>query len=889
MSSAAFDNVTFLFTDIEGSTRLWEQYPQAMPAALARHNDIIATAVQQHGGIVFQVIGDAYWAVFPSANAALYATLEAQQALHAEPWRDTSPLKVRMALHTGAAMPSAGGYVGPTVSKLACLVSAGHGGQALLSQATFTALAGQLPDGVSLRDMGERRLRDLPQPEHLYQLLAPGLPSQFPPLKTLDARRTNLPLARDSFVGREAERVALTALLRRPDLRLLTLTGPGGTGKTRLAQQLADDLLEEYDDGVYFVALAAVTDPQLVQPVIAQTLGVKEAAGDSLTDNLRRYLRERQILLLLDNFEQVVDAAPTVAELLTAAPGLKLLVTSREALRIYGEQEYPVPPLALATGNAPLAQSAAVQLFVQRAQAANPDFALSVANAATLVEICTRLDGLPLAIELAAARCRELTPQLMLARWQEQAGDSPLQMLTAPTPAAAPHQQSLRATFDWSYALLTGDEQALFARLSIFAGSYPPAAVAQVCNPPALPAVDTFASLYSLAEKSLLHLIPSSDETNAAAGGESRFTMLAVIHEYAAEKLQQRDEAEAVQRAHCEYYLARVEQAETEIRGPGQARWLAALEAEHDDLRAALSWAMLRDSELLLRLAGALRPFWLMRSYLSEGRYWLETALTEGSGEAALLRAKAALGAGVLAHEQANYLTASVRFEQALHLYQEQGDQRGIANALTNLGLAADEQGDHARARMMLEQALAIWRELDNQAGIASLLGNLGLVVKEQGDYAAAQVMQEESLALRRELKDDWGMAIARDNLGELAFDQGDYASASRHFANSATLRLKLGHRRGLALSLVRFATLAIALGEMQVAARLFGAEEALRETLGVPVGAGDQAEHAHNMALIRHALSDTDFSAAWAVGRAMTLEQAIEYALQQDRAVATA
>jgi class 3 adenylate cyclase len=341
MADLPHGTVTFLFTDIEGSTRMWEQYPAAMPAALARHNQIIVEAVAVHGGHVFQTIGDAYWTVFGVADAALAAALDAQLALHRELWA-TSPLRARMALHRGAATPYNGGYVGPTVSKLAVLIATGYGGQTLLSQTAAEALAGRLPNGVSLRDLGEHRLKELPQPERIYQLLAPDLPDQFPPLKTLDLRRNNLPASPESLTDREQELAALLALLRRPDIRLLTLTGPAGVGKTALGLQLAHALLDEYDDGVWLIPLAEVSNPAQVIPAIAATLEVADEAESPLLDHLKVYLRERQTLLLLDGFDNALDAAPTLAELLPAAPRLKLLVTSREPLRIYGEQEYSV-------------------------------------------------------------------------------------------------------------------------------------------------------------------------------------------------------------------------------------------------------------------------------------------------------------------------------------------------------------------------------------------------------------------------------------------------------------------------------------------------------------------------------------------------------------------
>src|SRR5919199_1035129 len=470
--------VTWLFTDLEQSTVLWEHHPQAMATALDRHDALLREAIQAYGGTVVKATGDGVHAAFAIAPAALAAVLAAQRALQREPWGDTGPLRVRMALHTGAAEERAGDYYGPAVNRTARLLAVGHGGQVLLSHTTADLVRDQLPDGVAVQDLGLHRLKDLQRPEHTFQLGAPDLPSDFPPLTTLDARPNNLPVQRDPLIGREQEVAAVLQLLRRTDVGLVTLTGSGGTGKTRLALQVATDLLDAFPDGVWFVDLAPITDPALVVSTIAHTLGITEVGGHALGDTLTASLRDKHLLLLLDNFEQV------------AAPALTVLVTSRAPLHLSGEHEVPVPPLALPDPTQPptparLAQSAAVALFIARAQAVTPAFQLTPANAAAVAEICLRLDGLPLAIELAAMRTKLFAPDALLARLQRR-----LPLLTGGARDLPARQQTLRATLDWSYHLLSPAEQRLFTRLAVFTGGWTVPAVASVCTIPAEPELD---------------------------------------------------------------------------------------------------------------------------------------------------------------------------------------------------------------------------------------------------------------------------------------------------------------------------------------------------------------------------------------------------------------
>jgi predicted ATPase/class 3 adenylate cyclase len=504
VSSPPTGTVTFLFTDIEGSTKLWERYQEAMGEALVRHDEILQKAIEGHGGYVFKTVGDAFCCAFPTAQDALEASLEAQSTLLTQEWGEPGPVRVRMALHTGAAEERDRDYFGPTVNRDARLLSAGHGGQVLLSLATQELVREALPEGVELKDLGERRLKDLFRPERVFQIVSSGLPSSFPPLKTLDARLNNLPAQPTPLVGRGRELREIAAILRRPDVRLLTLTGPGGTGKTRLGLQTAADLLDEFGDGAFFVALAPITDPALVASAIAGPLGAVESPERTVMEAIEDHLRDSELLLLLDNFEQVVEASPLVGRLLAACPRLKILTTSRSLLRVYGEHGYSVAPLELPNPRRlppleKLSQYEAVRLFVERANAVKAGFAIDNDNAPAVAEVCARLDGLPLAIELAAARTRILSPEVMLRR----IGDR-LNLLKGGSRDLPERQRTLRGAIDWSHGLLSDGERVLFRRLSVFVGGCSLETAEKVCDAEGDLPVDVLDGLESLVDGSLL-------------------------------------------------------------------------------------------------------------------------------------------------------------------------------------------------------------------------------------------------------------------------------------------------------------------------------------------------------------------------------------------------
>ncbi|MBA2597313.1 MAG: adenylate/guanylate cyclase domain-containing protein, partial [Chloroflexia bacterium] len=542
MPSYPTGTVAFHFTDIEGSTRRWETQQQAMWVAVERHIDLLRAAIAAHDGVHFKTVGDAVQAAFPSVPQAIAAAVEGQSALRQEVWGELGPMRIRMGIHVGEATPKDGDYLAPMLNRLARVLGAGFGEQILLTEAARAA-ASVLPADHGLRDLGPHRLRDLLEAERIFQLTGPMLPADFPPLKSLDPLTNNLPVQPTPLIGRERELIALRAMIAAPGVRLITLTGPGGTGKTRLALQAAAESLDAFPDGVWWVPLATVSDPELVLEAIAAPLGVRDVAGEPLATTLAEHLKTRHTLLLLDNLEQVVEAAPLIAGLIDAAPDLVILATSREPLRLRAEREFPVAPLPVPKEGPRISledalASPAVQLFVERAQAVKPGFSLEATNAADVASICRRLDGLPLAIELAAARVRILAPAALLARL-----DQRLKLLTGGARDLPERQQTLRAAIAWSHDLLPPPEQALFARLSVFAGGCSFEAAEAICGAAGRLEIDLFDGFESLVQKSLLR-----QEEDPA--GDARFTMLQTIHEFAAEQLQEVPEAVELRLAH---------------------------------------------------------------------------------------------------------------------------------------------------------------------------------------------------------------------------------------------------------------------------------------------------------------------------------------------------
>jgi len=719
--------VTMLFIDIEGSTRLLQQMGDRYADVLAKCRHLLRTAFREWGGHEVDTQGNAFFVAFARATDAVLAAVDAQRALAAHLW--PAGVAVRIGLHTGEPQLSPEGYVGLDVQRAARLMSAAYGGQVLLSQTTANLVEQDLPEDLSLRDLGEHRLKDLGRPRHLFQLVIPDVPADFPPLRTLDTYPNNLPTQLTPFIGREQELTAVGQLLRREDMRLVTLTGPGGTGKTRLGVQVAAELTDAFADGVFFVNLAPVNDTALVVPTIAETLGMREAGGRLLLKHLQEELQQKQILLLLDNFEQVVSAAVQMVDLLAVCSRLKVLVTSREALHVRAEQEFTVPPFQLPDLKhlpdlAALSHNAAVALFVSRAQTVKPDFQVTNANARALVEICARLDGLPLAIELAAARMKLFSPQSLLARLSQR-----LAVLTSGARDAPARQQTLRNTIAWSYNLLHANEQQLFRRLSIFVGGCTLEAAEAVCAAPGDgdEADQVLDGVTSLIDKSLLQQMEQEGE-------EPRLVMLETIREYGREALTVRGEMEATRQAHAAYYLALAEAAELEWEGPQESVWFARLEHEHDNLRAAMSWLLERgEAEMALRLCAALWWFWEWSDYTYEGWSFLERAL-EGSEEvAAPLRAKALWSAGNLASFLGYFERGEVLCQESLALFQAIGDTKGMGTAVFQLAKVVELKCDFAAARSRYEESLVLAREVGDKSLVAwalSFLAEIAIILK---------------------------------------------------------------------------------------------------------------------------------------------------------------
>jgi predicted ATPase/DNA-binding winged helix-turn-helix (wHTH) protein len=670
--------------------------------------------------------------------------------------------------------------------------------------------------------------------------LIPGVPFDVPPPQMLTSRTHTLPGQMTLLIGRERERAAIGQLLRRAEVRLLTLTGPGGVGKTRLGLQVATDLHQDFAHGVVFVPLATLRDPALVLPTITQALGVQEHAEQAPLDSLRAHLHDQQMLLVLDNFEQVLAAALALVELLTACPMLKLLVTSREVLRLSGEYEFPVPPLPAPDprhlpSTVILSQYAAVALFLQRARAVKPAFAITHENALAVAEICVRLDGLPLAIELAAARMKLFSPRALLGRLARR-----LTWLQAGARDAPPRHQTLRHAIAWSYDLLEVHEQAYFRHLAMFVGGCTLEAAAMVCQAvhdpaaalEAAPQDEVIEGIASLVDKSLL-------QPEEGLHGEPRFRMLETIREFGLECLAACGEAPAVQRAHARYYLALAEAAEAQLSGPDQALWLERLEAEQDNFRAALRWAQESGAvEEGLRLAGALCQFWLARSHLREGQEHLARFVPLArTSMPTPARAKVLTGAGHLAHNQGDYATARALFEESLTLWREIGNKRGIASALNDLGWMAWRQGDYAVAQALSAESLGLWQDLGETQGVATALTNLGWTAHHRGDYTAAWSLFEESLALRRLLEDKRGMAFALMGLGWARSKQGAYSAAATLFEEAITLFRDVGMKQLLAFASSLLAEVADAQGQDRQAVALLEDSVTLFRDIGDTYG----------------------------------------------------
>ncbi len=907
--------VTFLLTDSEGARRRQEQAPKAFQSAVEDHNDLLRQAFSRHGGQEVREAGGSFTVAFAHPSEALACAVECQRELSAHAWpEEVGPLPVRMALHTREVKPKQHEAPGWLLRRGTGLLLAAHGGQILCSEASAGLLRRSLPTGFNLAELGYYRLRGTEEPEPLFAVEYPGMePGEFPPPRATPAYTSNLPIQLTAFFGREEELTRLEELLLEEERRLVTLTGPGGSGKTRLALEAVGPLSEAFRGAVWLVELQDLTDPQLIVDAVVVSLGLPRLPEVEPLEQASAALSRQRSLLVLDNFEHLVEeGAQVVRTLLERIPTLTCLVTSRRRLDLTGERESLVAPLPVPSGDESpegLMHFASVQLFVDRAQAVRPDFQVTERNAKSVAALCYGLEGIPLALELAAARAQVMSPARMVAELEHR-----FDFLVSRKRDVDGRHRTLRAAMDWSYRLLSPELQRFFASLSVFRGGWAAEAAEEVCEE-----AKALEYLEELRACSLILAEESADE----AGG-MRFRMLETLREYAREQLSP-EEQTALGHRHGEHYLALAEEADPRLTGPEQAQWLDRLETEHDNLRAALAWCKSAEdgAEAGLRLAGALWRFWQTRGYVSQGRGHLVEALKQkGATVSTLARAKALNGAGVLARRQGDYLAARALHEESLVIRRELGDRYSIAGSLHNLGNVASHQGDYGAARALYEEALAINRQIGNRAWEAFNLGSLGLVAQAQGDYAAARSLHEESLAIERELGHKHGIAGSVHNLGELARRQGDYGTARALYEEALTINREIGNRaweaenlrelglvaeeegdyaaaealvkeslaikedlgekRGIAASMEALARVYGGQGQPERRARLFGAAEALRASIGAPIPPADRDEYDGEVAAVRAALTKEACEAAWAAGRAMTLEEAVDYALEE-------
>ena len=910
--------VTFLLSDVAGSTAMWDAEPTSARAAIARYDDIVGRAVLTEGGVLIKSRGegDSHFAVFDQAQAAATAALRIALELASEAWATARPLRVRMALHTGTADLRGGDYYGPEVNRCARLRAIGHPGQVLLSNATAALVRSVLPPGCGLAELGWHHLRDVAAPEQVFQLTHADLLAEFPPLATAE-RHHNVPAALTSFIGRADETTEVERLVtERP---LVTLLGTGGVGKSRLAFQVAAELLPRFSDGAFVVELGPLSDPALVPQQVLSSLGIAEEPGRSHAETVVANLARRHMLLVLDGCEHLLDACAALAEtLLRACPKVRILATSREPFRIVGETTWRVPSLNVpedidGKDGAGLERFDSVRLFVNRATQSKPDFRVSDANAAAIVEVCRRLGGIPLALELAATRVKVLSCDQIATRLNNQ-----FRLLTGGARNALPRHQTLRAAVDWSYDLLTDAERSLFRRLSVFAGGFSLEAAEAVCCGGGCGDEDILDLLCSLVDKSLVVV----DERK----GRVRYRFLEPLRQYAAERLAEAEESAAWSTRHLHWYLAEAGRAEPELKGPEQGSFLDLLEEEHDNLRVALAWALERpETTDGLRLAVTLSRFWLVRGYLNEGRRWLEAALNATSDAARPDRAKALIAASTLAWHQGDYAGVGPLAESALRISRELGEKVGIAEALCRLGELRTMTGDHIAAWSLFEQSRAAWAESGARRGVIQSLNvplhDLGTLACEQGDYEAAGRLFEEALDIAKEHGNIMDIVHHLSGLGHVARGRGDFEAAQTLYRESLVTARRLGYKRMTAFNLQYLAALAWNCGELaeasglyrealayfgpagddlgiarcleglcrvaakvgahERAAKLSGVAERLREGMNSPLPPSEVVDYRTALDATRAGLGADAFDAARSDGRNVALDDGIDMALQ--------
>ena len=899
MTTLPTGTVAFVFTDIEGSTHLAQTLSvERWDAILARHRELIRAAVAAHGGVEVSTEGDGFFLVFARTGDAVAGIVEAQRAIAAEPWPDDAVVRVRMGIHTGdGRLDSDGSYVGPDVHRAARVAAAGHGGQVLLSQTTSTLVADELPAGVALRGLGEHRLKDL-RPERICQLVIEGERSEFPPIRSLDRHPNNLPTQLTSFVGRDTELSDAAELLR--TTRLLTLTGPGGTGKTRLSLQLAADVAERFADGLWFVALEPVRDPSLIATTIMSTLGLVESGGRTARDVLVDWLGGREILLVLDNFEQVIEGAPVVADLLRSAPRISIVVTSRAPLRVSGEQEYPVPGLPaprdllalsdLEKMNLPASdrlldaaaatQFEAVRLFIARAVGVRPDFRVTNDNAPAVAGIAARLHGMPLAIELAAARVKLLSPEAILERLEHQLG-----VLSAGSRDLPERQQTLRGAIAWSHELLHAGERQLLARLSVFVGGCELDSAEAVCGPAGeLDGLEVFDGLMALADQSLVR----AEDVD----GTTRFRMLDTIREFAGEQLVILGEREEIEGRHTAAFVELAESLTARLSGDEQRRWLGRLERDHDNIRAVIDRAVaVADGTTAIHLGFAMWRYWQKRGHLAEARRRLQ-AMADSTWSHAdpLLRARLMEALGGVAWWQADLQTMATAYTEALRIWEEIGDAREIANALYNdsfrYAVAEDQKNSDPErigfAQMMRARDLAA--AAGDEHGRANALWGIGNYRYFHDDADRAIDEFRESLEIFHRIGDRTMEAWSLHMLSTALLRTRELEESRRNVSEALRLFHAFGDVAGITLSLDDFAAGAVAAGDLPRAARLWGAARALSSAGGVGLADFVDTQYEfYSRPNARYILEPAELERYAQEGRAMTLDESVAYALETD------
>jgi predicted ATPase/class 3 adenylate cyclase len=869
MIESTATTVTYLFSDIEGSTRLWESDPVRAARTVAWHDQVSRAAVERHRGTVVKMTGDGVHAAFDDSLDALAAVIELQLAL-AAPHADLVPLSVRCGLHLGADQRRDNDFYGPAVNRAARIMGSAHGGQVLISRAVAECVSGRLPPDVLLRDLGAVRLRDLGTAEHLYQIVHPGLRTEFPPLRSMASTPNNLAQQLNSFVGRDRDMEQVRQLLA--NSRLLTLLGMGGLGKSRLSMQLAAIVLEDYPDGVWFVELAALSDPRLVSHAVASVLGVKEDPGGTVVDALARFVRDRKLLIVLDNCEHVVhECAELAKRLLQSGPHVRVLASSRDALRIAGEAVFQVTPLT-APGRDErsidsLLANDAVRLFVDRASAVQPAFRLTERTAAAVAEICRRLDGIPLALELAAARTRAMPIEVIAARL-----DDRFKLLTTSDRTVLPRQQTLRALIDWSYDLLPLLEQRLFQRLSVFAGGWMLEAAEAVTAEGSIASGDVLDLLANLVEKSLVTLDLDS----------GRYRMLDTVRHYAAERLALSSDEPDTRSRHLAWCLGLAERARLGLAGPDQGRWLRQLDHERENLLAAHRWCDRAEGgvDKGLQLVFLLKLYWYQHGLLTLGhRVTAEALARTRPDDRSLARCRGLADVGQFCTFMGRYAEARGYLEESLALARELGDQNRIAAVLQPLGQACLGEGDIERARRYSAESIIVARAVGNPRQLASALNGHAQLLRQQGDLADAEALYAEGVEILQVLGDRESVAIGWLNLAVAAIERKRFDGARALLGQALQVATSLGSQLVGQSTLDVLAGLCAVTGAHEMAARLYGAAEAQAERSGLR---RDSADAAFLLPLIeqsRRALGAEVSSCAQDEGAGWGYEEAIRRA----------